>query len=254
MARHDDVEQDNPRSSLADEDEDYLAGEARRAWDEVARPVEGGFAIGLDAWRRLAPAIQGRLLREAYARIAGDPSGLAAIHLEAARRALAEGRAGSVLDWPRGVRLAIGYGELRVTRGATLRRLPEGERPLALPGITWLAGADVGIAARLADEPCPWDRADPRHADLDFSATGPELVVRRRRPGDRLVPLGLGAPKKLQDVLVDARVPRDERDAVPVVTNGRDVVWAGGVRLDDRFKVTPATRSVLCLRLVGALP
>ena len=46
----------------------------------------------------------------------------------------------------------------------------------------------------------------------------PGLVVRSRRPGDRLA----GRARKVQDVLVDAKVPRDERDAWPLVaTRGR---------------------------------
>ena len=63
------------------------------------------------------------------------------------------------------------------------------------------------------------------------------LVVRSRRPGDRLT----GRRRKVQDVLVDAKVPRDERDAWPVVaTETGEVVavpelaeapgWEGVVR------------------------
>ena len=69
----------------------------------------------------------------------------------------------------------------------------------------------------------------------------PGLVVRRRRPGDRLA----GRRRKVQDVLVDAKVPRDERDDWPiVVTEAGEVVsvptlaeapgWEGVVRVVRR--------------------
>ena len=65
----------------------------------------------------------------------------------------------------------------------------------------------------------------------------PGLVVRSRRPGDRLA----GRSRKVQDVLVDAKVPRDERDAWPLVATEDGVVvavagleyapgWEGAVR------------------------
>lgn len=65
------------------------------------------------------------------------------------------------------------------------------------------------------------------------------LVVRSRRPGDRLA----GRSRKVHDVLVDAKVPRDERDAWPLVATGNgDVVavvgleeapgWEGAVRAE----------------------
>jgi tRNA(Ile)-lysidine synthase len=53
----------------------------------------------------------------------------------------------------------------------------------------------------------------------------PGLVVRTRRPGDRLA----GRRKKLQDLFVDAKVPRAERDAWPVVVAGDDVVAVPGI-------------------------
>jgi tRNA(Ile)-lysidine synthase len=55
------------------------------------------------------------------------------------------------------------------------------------------------------------------------------LVVRGRRPGDRIQPVGLGGTKKLQDLLVDRKVPRDARNRIPVVADaaGR-IVWVVG--------------------------
>ena len=51
------------------------------------------------------------------------------------------------------------------------------------------------------------------------------LEVRARRPGDRLA----GRRKKVQDLLVDAKVPRAERDAWPLVVSGDEVVAVPGV-------------------------
>lgn len=51
------------------------------------------------------------------------------------------------------------------------------------------------------------------------------LVVRTRRPGDRLA----GRSKKVQDLFVDAKVPREARDSWPVVVSGDDVVIVPGV-------------------------
>jgi tRNA(Ile)-lysidine synthase len=58
---------------------------------------------------------------------------------------------------------------------------------------------------------------------IESSRTG--LVVRTRRPGDRLA----GRSKKVQDVLVDAKVPREARDTWPMVVAGDEVVAVPGV-------------------------
>jgi tRNA(Ile)-lysidine synthetase-like protein len=61
----------------------------------------------------------------------------------------------------------------------------------------------------------------------------PGLEVRARRPGDRLA----GRRKKLQDVLVDAKVPREERDTWPVVVHGEEVVAVPGIVEDAGVQV-----------------
>jgi tRNA(Ile)-lysidine synthase len=56
--------------------------------------------------------------------------------------------------------------------------------------------------------------------------------------------------KKVQDVLVDRKVPRDERDHVPIVTDvsGR-IIWVAGHALAEGFRVTPRTTTVVRLTL-----
>lgn len=54
------------------------------------------------------------------------------------------------------------------------------------------------------------------------------IELRSRRPGDR-VRLMSGRSRKLQDVLTDARIPREKRDSVPLVFSGGELLWVVGV-------------------------
>jgi tRNA(Ile)-lysidine synthase len=77
------------------------------------------------------------------------------------------------------------------------------------------------------------------------------LRVRGRRPGDRFVPLGMSGSKKLQDFLVDEHVPLEQRDSLPLVaTSAGAIVWVVGMRIDERFKVTPGTSTAIRLQFV----
>jgi tRNA(Ile)-lysidine synthase len=62
--------------------------------------------------------------------------------------------------------------------------------------------------------------------------------------------MGFGGTRKVQDLFVDLKVPRDERDSVPIVTSGDDIVWIAGYRADDRFKVSKHTKKFLRLGIV----
>ena len=124
------------------------------------------------------------------------------------------------------------------------------ELRLEIPGTVeaprgaWTVSAEGPIAAPAAIG------SDAAKVVVDASAIGSQLIVRYRRPGDRLHPLGAPGRKKVQDVLVDRKVPRDDRDAVPIVTTvSGEIVWVAGEVLADPFRVTSLTKSVVVLTL-----
>ena len=71
--------------------------------------------------------------------------------------------------------------------------------------------------------------------------------MRSRRPGDRLRPLGLGGEKKLQDILVDAKVPAAGRDGVPLVCGPQGIIWVVGHCIDERYALDRHSRQALHL-------
>jgi tRNA(Ile)-lysidine synthase len=86
-------------------------------------------------------------------------------------------------------------------------------------------------------------------ADFDSHKTGTALFVRQRRPGDRFQPLGMNMPKKLQEFMVDAKIPRSWRGHIPIVCSPQQIIWVVGWRIDDRVKTTPTSRGKEILRL-----
>ncbi|MEJ0055778.1 MAG: tRNA lysidine(34) synthetase TilS [Bacteroidota bacterium] len=71
------------------------------------------------------------------------------------------------------------------------------------------------------------------------------ILWRRWKSGDSFFPLGMGHRKKISDFLIDEKVSLAEKNDVTVVESGGEVVWIVGRRVDDRFKVTAQTKSVL---------
>jgi len=86
---------------------------------------------------------------------------------------------------------------------------------------------------------------------FDFDKVRPPVVVRSRRDGDRFVPLGLGAVKKVGKFLSDARVPEDVRRKVLVITDCERVIWVWPIRMSEQAKVTDRTRKVLQIEITN---
>lgn len=262
---------------LAAEDE-FLDTLATAALEGMAgRPGPGpgpdGILLRRPAFLDLPVALQRRVLRAAYAHLSGDAGDLDFAHGETLRHAF-RGPAGLTLQLPGGV-WAVTEHDLVVLRhpksperrGKSLRRRearPPATGPgrwvreLAVPGRTAVPELGLAIEASVADVSQMRAKAGllsgvkvALECALDYNRIAMPLLVRTRRTGDRFQPLGMTGTKKLADFFVDAHVPREGRDRVPiVVTAGDDVVWVGGHRIADSYRMTSATSTVLQLTIV----
>ena len=259
-------------STNAAADMAYLEGQVSALWGEVVRAGEGYVAVKKAAFRRLAPALRPYLLRRAVAELKGDAAGLEQTHLDDMARLVA-GPAGRSLHLPGGLRLTVGYEEAALAphEGDPLSLPPlDGEHSLLVPGEASIDGwritasvterspgsSGVPISASrrsnpLDGEPTPEsdrtleDAPGGLTAVLSYRAVGGRLVVRARRPGDRFQPLGMSRQKKLKDFMVDARVPRQWRDGVPLVVSPRGIAWVVGWRIADWAAGREGERSTL---------
>lgn len=111
----------------------------------------------------------------------------------------------------------------------------------------------AGKQAELITTTCACDPAGFKARDqvghLDADRVLLPLTIGRRKPGDRMRPLGMREAKRLQDILVDARIPRQLRDALPVVSDREEIVWIPQVSVAERKRVTSATRRQLHLEI-----
>ncbi|HEY8241687.1 MAG TPA: tRNA lysidine(34) synthetase TilS, partial [Kiritimatiellia bacterium] len=114
--------------------------------------------------------------------------------------------------------------------------------PLRIPGVTLMpeAGVRVTVARGHGFKKGPRQRAGdlPSVCQLSAAAIGKSgLILRSWRPGDRVRPTGMTGSCKVQDILVDQKVPRDERARLPVLVCRGEVVWVPGYRVARGWEV-----------------
>lgn len=86
----------------------------------------------------------------------------------------------------------------------------------------------------------------PEHiAQIDVDKLQFPLKLRRWREGDWFVPYGMTGRKKISDYLTDRKVSGPERERQFVLLSGEDIVWVVGRRIDDRYRLTDETETVL---------
>ncbi len=228
----------------------YLESLLEQAWPSVdARATASGLDFDGNTLAALAPPLVKLAVRRLYAEAGGDPGRLS---LPATNRfaAFIHGAGGRRLSLPGGFRLArLGRRFLLAGNAAAL---PMPVQYLAVPGRFRLAdGRAIAIEPWQGNLPA-WRSVGQDEAFVDADLLAWPLEARSRRPGDRLQPLGLSGEKKVKEIMIEARIPRECRQAVPVIADasGR-IVWLAGLRLAHRFRVTSATAHVLHLTLSG---
>lgn len=77
------------------------------------------------------------------------------------------------------------------------------------------------------------------------------ITIRNRQNGDKIVPLGMKGSKKIKDILINAKVPKDLRDNIPLILFDNEVAWILGLKTSDKFKVTKDTKTFLEIRFSG---
>ena len=225
----------------------YLEKTAAAFWHSLAIKDKDSVRFRRSELVALPSAIRNRLLQAACRQLLADARQVESVHIHSMVEALARG-AGRPLSLPGGLAFTVDGEVVRLTvgQGAAARARPIPEMSLAVPGRTAVAGWQVEAEVLPAQE--VEVGADPYQAYLDYQETGGQLTVWSRRRGDRFRPLGLGGEKKLQDYLVDAKVPRDERDGVPLVCASWGIAWVVGHRIDERARVRQDTHTIVHLR------
>jgi len=237
-------------------DEEFLESLANAAFIKcVETDTEGSAGIRTAEFLKLPRALARRVGR--YALETANPSRTYGLEdADELHRAVAAGSGGNL---PGLVLERFASKVVLVTRGLVKTRSVDVlEMRLNVPGTveaphgawTMTAQGPVAASGSSGNDLLPRAELSEAQVTVDASGLGAHLIVRYRRPGDRLHPLGAPGRKKVQDVLVDRKVARDDRDSVPIVTTETgEIVWVAGQVLADPFRVTPLTRSVVILTL-----
>lgn len=227
---------------------EVLAGEASLLEAEARGRVPAPLSwLPVAAIRTTPPALRGRVVRTWLRAQRGDLRRLAAAHIRAIVDLALGAQPGGHVRLPGVERVVREYDQLCWRRGEPPAAAPPYRE--IVPGARVTLASGWCITAELLDE----HRAEtPVVQDLwemaaDAAVLPTPLVVRSARRGDRVRPLGLNGSRKLQDIFVDRKLPREHRWSFPVVEAAGEVLWVPGMVRSGAALITPETRSTLRL-------
>lgn len=258
----------NKLSKIAKEDKDYFSA---RVDELIAEYVEIKRGISASVWgdtnvgfaempvrilSELHPAIRHRLIVRIFSML-GLIKDIGAIHLDNADRLLLEGKTSVSTDFPSGYSLAISY-EKAVFYKKDAKNNLQVEYKINKEGITNVVELNGQLKVKfltrdewLEKKMLMKSKGLPLNACfLDYNKiqkSSCSLILRLRKPGDYIVPLGMKGSKKIQDLFVDLKIGKEKRDCIPLVCLGTEVLWVIGHRMSENFKVGDETEVIISL-------
>ncbi len=239
-------------SRIATDDLAFLESETKKAWKRVVHLQKGTFIFEKKSFLSLAPALKRQLLRKAFENLLGTLKDIETRHIEEVLKGLTK-PAGRSIDLPEGLVFCIEYDRFLLgPQAEKLSPFPalQGECELVIPGETDLPGWRIEARVKpLTEVGNTSENLDAFTAYLDWQKVGKSISIRPLKRGDRFQPLGMDQEKKVALFMLDARIPKLWRPDVPIFYTSQQIVWIAGYRVDERVKVTPSTRQILCLKM-----
>lgn len=241
-------------SELLQEENDFLTRYTEEMIPRLGvEKKKRSVSFDLERLRSLHPALQRRIVRWGLDQLHPGLKGIGFHHIETVLLKALAGRTGKRYPLPHHLWVEKGYTEL------VLRKNPLKEEqaasfqsarpetilfpspdPIDLP--EWGLRLSVSLHRNRENRPAFSTCA----ASFDFDRISNPLTLRRWRAGDSFVPAGMGGKhKKLQDLFVDAKVPKSQRASIPLLTCPEGILWVVGLRIDDRFRATEKSKEVL---------
>ena len=214
----------------AKEDNEYLWERAREACAALSK---GPGVLDREGLRKADSAIRHRAVMMAFQEV-GLLQDISAAHLAAIDGIVMGGSATAEVDLPGGYAMAVSYGDAT----AFLKGAGSSKEQAGRPGFSMKADFDKARLCLIAED----------YQD--------KIEIRGRRPGDLFAPKGMKAGrKKLQDYLVDRKIPKARRDGLMIAAIGSEVLWVldpvpgGRSDVSEKYGATEETKEALTLEI-----
>ena len=226
--------------------------EVESAWDElVVESTADKIVLNSKSLSRQCRPVQIETVRRGLVKIGSGERNLTEYHYKKII-ALAKSGSGKKIELP-GEFSAVGDYEKIVLQRQRGQKLETAEEPLVLeiPGNGRFGGYAVEVRL-LEAKSCDLEKFKAEKNEFvewfDSDRIRGPLTIRRRKPGDKFWPLGLGGEKKVGKFLTAQRLGRELRNEIIVISDMEKIIWLGPLRPNELTKISDQTREIVEIR------
>lgn len=225
-------------------DNDYIESEALIKFKEVSNIKSDSVEINLKPYINLHNSMKVRILRNSIKHILGDTNFIDQRHIDDIIELEDESKIDKVINLPRGIYVYRKKNSIILTNKEIV--IQEIEFCYNIPSNGFIKVKEIGTIIETqvvsinkykrskSDKSCNW---------FDFNKIKGGIVVRNRRSGDKIKLSG--GSKKIKDLFIDIKIPKEDRCKVPVIADDQGILSVGNFRNSENYKIDEETKEVL---------
>ena len=223
---------------------EFAAESTRKAFSEVLLSESATeISFDKDKFLTLDEYLQSMLIKQAIDRLVPGNRDITHTHLSDVLGLLSK-EGTKTVNLPYGIAAVSSYTTLSLSTQSA-----EGgifAPTIIVPDGTPVKASGYTVTAELLDNFEGFDYGRSEYTKcFDYGKIKDVLWLRTRATGDLISVNAEGGTKKLKDFMIDVKIPVHERDSVPVVASGNDVLWVVGYRMSEACKVTKETKRII---------
>lgn len=242
-------------ASQISEVEEYLKKQTNLLYERIVSFKNGLYSVDIEKLQREDPVLVKRVLRQMIGNAAGKLKDIEEIHILAVYELLQKG-VGKQLNLPLGVIARCSYDSLvighkdKMTAPILQDTFASLFMKIEVPGSYYLPKIQKKISFSLLDY--EKNMVIPKNSCtkwFDYDRIRDTIFLRTRNPGDFMQINKEGGTKLLKDIFINDKIPKEERNSIPLLCDGEHVMWIIGGRISEAYKVSLASKKILVVNI-----
>lgn len=184
-----------------------------------------------------------RVLRRAIVDVKGSSTNVERKHIDNALMLIKSRKTGKCINFSDNINISISYNYINITNG--IEKIENFLYNVSIFDDINIEELNKHIRFEILDNIS--DIKDKNTFYFDLDKIKGDIVIRNRRPGDSIVPLGMKKSKKLKDIFIDLKIAREERTKKIILADEEKILWLEDFRISELCKITEDTKKVLKL-------
>lgn len=236
----------NRTAVLLQKDNEFLESESLKVYQKYCIEYDEYFIIKKDAFTN-HDSIVSRMLRNALIRYSNQPYDFEMKHIYEIMD-LARKDTGKAVNLPKNILVENIYGDIYIKNKSNQKKIYSNEVRLNKfdIGNRKIDFQDFFIQFTVMENDKNLNLKENKFIKyFEFDKIEDEIILRTREDGDRMIPLGMKGSKKVKDIFIDMKIPKDLRDLIPILCFDNKIAWVIGVRTSEEYRISNNSKNIL---------